>query len=66
MEQGRKMVLSPFVPSLFCCLPNQTPTDEGEGEQQCDADSALLCSADDKNEIRGSHIDNPDAEGGHK
>ena len=23
----------------------------------------LLCSADDKNEIRGSHIDNPDAEG---
>ena len=23
---------------------------------------SLLCSADDKNEIRGSHIDNPDAE----
>ena len=33
-----------------------------KGKESNNAMPTLLCSADDKNEIRGSHIDNPDAE----
>ena len=41
-------------------------TEGGRGKESNNAMPPLLCSADDKNEIRGSHIDNPDAEGRHK
>ena len=58
---GRKMVFCPFVPSLFCCLP-RTEHRGRKGKESNNAMPTLPCSADDKNEIRGSHIDNPDAE----
>ena len=59
------MVFCPFVLSLFCCLP-RTEHRGRDGKESNNAMPTMLCSADDKNEIRGSHIDNPDAEGRHK
>ena len=56
------------VCSLAFLLPplNQTPRRGRKGKESNNAMPTLLRSADDKNEIRGSHIDNPDAEGRHK
>ena len=66
LERWRKEDgILPVCSLAFLLPPPNRPPREGWKESN-NAMPTLPCSADDKNEIRGSHIDNPDAEGRHK